>query len=398
MKRLLALVLMLALLLGCFALPAQAEQARDITSECKIYVPLNNNTLRKGYDRNQQTLLVCDAQRVHNMTITVGETPLAGVYVEFGKYHFSVEVQQQTQSGWVTIGRAEAGPAQVYVQFPAVTGKVRVCFSHPERSRKLTISEIYLFSEGQVDEGKVHVWQNTVDKADLMVYVAHPDDELLWFGGLIPTYAGELKKNIVVGYLTCSDSWREVELLNGLWHCGVRTYPTVGTFKDMRCFESGSAFAEWGRKDTYTYLVQQIRRYKPEVIVTHGIKGEYGHGQHIACAEAFIEAVKLAADATYDKASAAQYGTWQVKKFYLHQGDNPTTTFDWRQPLAAFGGKTGFDVASEAYQMHLSQMDGSVYYEVAAEGTDYDSFVYTLMYSTVGDDVIGGDLFENIPQ
>ena len=398
MKRVILLLAATLSLLAAFVCAAQADTARDITSECKVSIPLHNGTKRLAYDRNQQTLMICDEQRVHNMTITVGETPLSAVYVEFGKNHFSMEVQQKDGNGkWQTIARAEPGPAQIYAAFAPVTGEVRLRFEHPERSKKLTMSELYLFSEGEMNSAIAHDWQPAVEKADLMVMVAHPDDELLWFSGLIPTYAGEMQKDIIVGYLTCSDSWRELELLNGLWHCGVRTYPSVGSFRDFKIFETAGVYSVWGRKDIRTYMVQQLRQYQPEVVVTHGIAGEYGHGQHIVCAEMLIEAVTLAADESYDPASVKKYGAWQVKKLYLHQGDNPTTTMDWCRPLSAFGGKTGFDVACEAYQMHLSQMGGGEYYEVAAEGTAYDSFVYTLLHSTVGEDTLGGDLFENIP-
>lgn len=398
MKKVILLLAAILSLLAVFACTAPAEEARDITAECRVSVQRNNGTKQNGYDRKQQTVLVCDAQRVHNMTVTVGETPLAGVYVEFGKNHFRMDVQQQDKRGeWVTVASAQGTGAQIYAQFPPVTGKVRLRFEHPERSKKLTISELYLFSEGEKPES-VHIWQPTVEKADLMLVVAHPDDELIWFSGMLPTYAGEMQKSTVVSYLTCSDSWRELELLNGLWHCGVRTYPVVGSFRDYRVFNANSVLSEWGRRNTYVYLVQQIRKYKPEVLVTHGLDGEYGHGQHKACAVALVEAVKKAADATYDARSAAEYGTWQVKKLYLHQNETATTVLDWRRPLNAFGGKTGFDVACEAYAMHISQMDAGSFYEVAAEGTEHDSFRYELVYSAVGPDVLGNDLFENIPE
>ena len=81
-------------------------------------------------------------------------------------------------------------------------------------------------------------------------------------------------------------------------------------------------------------------------------------------------------------------------------GGDVTLTMDWRQPCEAFGGKTSFEVAEEAYRLHASQPQPrngkpSLYY-VAPEKDENSSFIYTLIYSTVGDDVVGGDMFENV--
>ena len=139
-----------------------------------------------------------------------------------------------------------------------------------------------------------------------------------------------------------------------------------------------------------------LRRYQPEAVVTHDLKGEYGHTQHIVCSETVLEAASRAADASYDPDSARQYGVWQVKKVYRHLGDAPTTLMDWSQPLSFFNGRTGLEVAAEAFQLHVTQT-WSGKFAVAAPGDSYDSTVYTLAYSTVGEDARGGDFLENIP-
>ena len=46
-------------------------------------------------------------------------------------------------------------------------------------------------------------WQPSCEKADLLLIVAHPDDELLWFGGALPTYAGERGMAVQVMYMAC---------------------------------------------------------------------------------------------------------------------------------------------------------------------------------------------------
>ncbi len=43
----------------------------------------------------------------------------------------------------------------------------------------------------------VQICQKPGEKVDMILIAGHPDDELLWFGGLLPYYAGELKKSVL---------------------------------------------------------------------------------------------------------------------------------------------------------------------------------------------------------
>lgn len=109
----------------------------------------------------------------------------------------------------------------------------------------------------------------------------------------------------------------------------------------------------------------------------------------------YTAAVELAADASYDPQSAQEYGVWQVKKLYRHLGSQPTTVMDWSQPLSAFGGDTGFQVARRAFAWHESQTKDDRW-QVAYKGSRFDSTLYTLVFSTVGEDEAGNDFFEHI--
>ena len=155
-----------------------------------------------------------------------------------------------------------------------------------------------------------------------------------------------------------------------------------------------AAEKRWGHEVTVSAIVALIRRFEPEVVVTHDLDGEYGHGAHRATALCTLEAVSAAADGTLFPESADLYGAWQVKKLYLHLYDTGTVTMDWRVPLAAFDGQTALDVANEAYAMHVSQQE---YHQNVYDSGDFSSAEFGLAYTTVGQDAAGGDFFENIP-
>lgn len=378
---------------------AFAQQACDITAECQISIAAGHTSESHLQDRDRKSSMTAYGVKDFIVTITPGSTPVAGIYIEFGNDVLPYRVEKKTGNGaWETIAAQESiAYPQSYVTFPAQKASFRLVFHQEKREKQLALREIFLLSEGELSNDHNHAWQEPLEKADLLLLTAHPDDEVLWFGGTLPYYAGELGAKVQSVCMTSYEHFRTLELLNSLWHCGVRNYPVIAGFADKHSLEIRKSYSDWGGKDkTVTYMVRTIRRFQPDVLITHDVEGEYGHAQHKVCADSLTQAIRLAADSSYDPASAAQYGAWQVKKFYVHLGENPTTYMDWRQPLEAFNGKTAFEMAESAFLRHVSQQPTG--FEVAVEGSDYDCSAYTLVYSTVGDDIIGGDFFENIPR
>ena len=60
-------------------------------------------------------------------------------------------------------------------------------------------------------------------------------------------------------------------------------------------------------------------------------------------------------DEAFMPESAEKWGIWCVKKLYLHLGRENTVTMDWRVPLSSMGGKTGLELAQEAYAFHITR-------------------------------------------
>ena len=403
MKKILltAVILLLCLL----AAPAVAEEARDMTLDCKMTLsPGKYKTLDRICDRDWHTIYQSNKMKNPSVTLEAPKGELMhGVYVCFGDKLEPWKVEAKQDGKWVTVYESEGLYAHEFAPLDGETC-IRVMPSTTKQTT-LCIGEIYVYGEGELP-ATVQFWQSAPEKADLLVLAAHPDDEVLFFGGTIPYYAGEKGMNVVVAYMTCNLMERRSELLNGLWEAGVKTYPVIEDFWDKYTTKLDKGYEAWGKAATNKFIVGMLRQYKPEVVVTHDVNGEYGHGAHRVCADAMKNAVVTAAKADKYTDSAKAYGTWEVKKLYLHLYKENQIEMDWDQPLSAFGGRTGFEVAEDAYGWHFSQHDQGQknketgkyeYFVVEPRTSDYSCYRFGLAYTTVGPDVEKNDFFENIP-
>lgn len=253
------------------------------------------------------------------------------------------------------------------------------------------ICRLRVLEEGKVSPA-IQQWEPAVDKVDLMVVSTHQDDEMLFFGGTIPYYIAQ-DKSVLVVYMADCGRPRYQEALEGLWSCGMRLHPIFVGYRDGATSDYQMALQRWGKETTEHRLVELIRTYQPDVIVTHDVNGEYGHNQHKITCAAVQEAVQLAKDP--DAYAEDDMDAWEVKKLYIHlYAENALLMDVYDQPLDAFEGKTATEVATIGYDKHASQHH---YFTMEHHGVLYDNRKYGLAYSAVGEDVVKKDLFENIP-
>ncbi len=271
------------------------------------------------------------------------------------------------------------------------------------------------------------------DKADMMIVVAHPDDEST-FGGLIPNYAVCHDKKIVFVCLTsgewgnglphhanASDTpdysyddsdyprfekipsdalypcyYRELELAKVLMMMGVKTRPIMPRFTDKSNLQPwgspDAAFDFWGGEEKVVgFVVSQIRRFKPDVVVSMARNGYNGNPQHAAASRSAVLASEVAGNPEKFKDQLHEFSAWQPKKVYLHVG--PGESYDivhshsWDLACKGDEGRARI-LAARANVLHESQ-------EMKEECESSTDFV--LLQSAVGPDIVDkDDLFENI--
>ena len=382
-KRILFLILLAALLL----VAADAEPAPDITDRAVISVSANSRQLTLMLDDDYRTEWATDKKGAGIEVLLPDDSPCCGVYLNLGGTLGRMEVQAPDGRGWKTVTEPVTVQPNQLFEVPGLTHFRVYC-----PKGRLRVIELRLFGPGELPE-YVCRFQKSLDKTDMLVMSCHPDDDILWYGGLLPTYAGEYGMDIQVVYMCHRFSYRRCEAMDALWHCGVRRAPIFMGFKDIGNADYEHCVAGWGGiQSTARRIARVIRQVRPEVVISQDIEGEYGHHQHVAMTAACGYAVKLAADPT--QRTLKDLPVWEVKKYYVHLGENDPLILDYDRPLTAFGGKTGLTVAREAFLLHRSQQTGR--YSVEAEGP-YDCRKFGLEYSSVGGDERHDGLFEHIP-
>ncbi len=149
-------------------------------------------------------------------------------------------------------------------------------------------------------------------KLRLLCVLAHPDDESLGTGGTLAKYAGEGVETYVVtatrgergrfgheGERPTADvvgATREAELRAAAAELGVHEVTMLG-------------YPDGGVDDVDASVVQDVLadhicRVKPQVVITFGPDGAYGHPDHVAVSQLTTAAIVRAAD------------RWQVSKLY----------------------------------------------------------------------------------
>ena len=162
------------------------------------------------------------------------------------------------------------------------------------------ICSLYVYGEGEVPD--YHPFAPTPEKADYLLFAMHPDDDVLFLGAIIPICGVQQRYEGIAVYMGTRLRIRRQEALNGAWTMGLRTLPVFGGFPDIPMDYYRQFSHTFTKDDVVRYAVTVLRTYRPEIVITHDLNGEYGHWQHQVLAQGVAEAVPLAADPNYQPA------------------------------------------------------------------------------------------------
>ena len=313
------------------------------------------------------------------------ETP-AYFCIQWGALPDRITLRQSDASGNLL---SETIAESVYDTIIALSPKAE-CVTILPNASGMDLARIALFSEGSLP-APFFQWNDTPKGMDYLIVSTHPDDDVLFMGGIIPTYGAELGYVGTVAYVTTPSRLRVNEANLCVWEMGSTYRPLFLGFPDILPTLKDTYSDRFSKEAVTLALVRMLRAYRPLVVFSHDVKGEYGHWQHKIVSASVVDACRFCADPTYDSLSYAQFGTWQIQKCYLHlYADNPLE-MEIQTPLPSRGNRTAFEVAQDAFMFHKSQQTGR--HIVEDENGRYAMNRFGMAYGTVE---AGNDVFDNI--
>lgn len=399
-RRVAAVLAAAALLLTCTPTASAGQTAASINASCTFASSSNSTTFSNATDGDYTTKWISASGSSQTIDITIGAgSQIGGIYFIWSKAPVSWTIYAVDSGGAMT-AILEGGTDRYltqYVYIPAEYAAYRrfrllmTC-----ASATVDIAELTVFGPG---EGPYYapIWEPLSGRVDLLTIAAHPDDEDLYLSVPAVTYADQGMRcaTVFMTYGSASSSVRRYEAQESVWCLHNKGYPTMGNFQDIKTSTKELQMEYWPLEDVIGYIVEQIRKYKPSVIVTHDVNGEYGHGAHMLTEYATTLAFQYAGDASRYPASAQQYGTWNAGKLYVHlYGTNALNTMSLTTVLPSFGGRTVLQAVSDAYNRHDSQLPGR---ELPTSG-DYDMRKFGLFASNLGADAAHDTMFEHVTE
>ena len=390
------LIFLFVLFIGVINVSAASERREgDMTGKCKITCDNHKINTAVLADADYKTSQSMKKDTV--LTVVSEDELINGIYIEFN----SIPVTWQ----WKTDVLTESVEQEYYHQYVNGLNTKEVELAFPAGTE---IAELYVI-QSEDTPAWVEVWEAAPAQVDLLVFPTHYDDDQLYFAGMIP-WALDQDAIVQVAFLVNHDTQMERthEVLHGLWANGLRNYPEVGIYPDTWFANLNSTVTAYSDRgiswfDIVERQVALIRRYKPQVIATHAVGGEYGHGAHILYERICVEAAALAGDANAFAESAEEHGAWEIPKVYVHnytKAGKPTI-LDLDTELETFDGKTAYQIAVEGFNCHQSQSYTHYYWwlnspKSAGAIKTHSPTEWGLYTSTVGKDENKNSLFENI--
>jgi LmbE family N-acetylglucosaminyl deacetylase len=171
------------------------------------------------------------------------------------------------------------------------------------------------------------------DPLRLLAVFPHPDDETLGFGGTFAKYSAEGIETYLVCATRGERGWFESEGPDpGLEAVGrIREAELRYAAEQLGLHEVNFLNYIDGDLDKaspteiITQLVAHIRRIKPQVVVTFGPDGAYGHPDHIALSQFTNAALLCAADGSFNDPN--NQPPYRVQKFYYMVDDQEIVDF-----------------------------------------------------------------------
>lgn len=165
----------------------------------------------------------------------------------------------------------------------------------------------------------------------LMAVLAHPDDESLGIGGTLAKYASEGIETYLVtatrgerGRFGENGEKPPPEVVGRVREAELREAANVLSVREVSFLDYNDGDLDGANvPEAVTRIADHIRRVKPQVVITFGPEGAYGHPDHIAISQLATAAVVIAASedgsSQQHRVSKLYYIEWSRQKWEAYQ-------------------------------------------------------------------------------
>ncbi|MDD3401187.1 MAG: hypothetical protein PHT58_06135 [Eubacteriales bacterium] len=383
MKRNLAICIVIALVLCSLCSVAYADEALDYSNQCTFTynVDLGNSDL--FLDSDVETQLNLPAGNAITM-YWGANVPVRHIYYELGNLSngFAFIFLDENDAVISTVNCSSVFICNV-VDVPNGAHKTTIF-----TTEKLAVATLHAYGDGDLPT-TCHSWDNDPQDLDYLVFAAHQCDETVTFGAAI-SILQERGANGGLVYMTTKNIVRTFQSLDAISTLGMSTHPIIAEFRNRQDAETErAARGYWNEDDVMLYLVRNIRKYKPELVITHAEDGD-GDGQDAITSRLVVAAVENAANSEFDTESVTQYGAWNVNKLYLHLAETNGITLNENQKIGNYSLDEVLTSADKCYS------DAHDTRKVPDLTGDNSALKYGLVYSSVGEDTQGDNMLENL--
>ena len=231
------------------------------------------------------------------------------------------------------------------------------------------VSELGAYTPGILPE-ELPVFDKPMQKPTVMVITGYPGDELVCFGGLLPSLVNRGVPLQLV-YLNHYNRGRQQECLSALWKMGIKNAPIFLNTSGKRSLDGAELKKTWEKNgDVSKELLSVMTSYQPSVIVTHG-------KTKLFPLMAETEAAYSVFNDLYSKVKSTSW----LKKVYM-------VVESGTKDAGVYSFSDGYDQAVSLHREAFASMSTYHY-------APYEADTYTLYHTSVGKDT-AGDMLENI--
>ncbi len=348
LRRTAAFLLFAALLLPAVRTAGAQENgaARDLTADCALTLPERSAAFtRRLSDSRYNSRISFTKEETLQISFADGAR---GLYVAWYSAPAAARVEILDVSGTV-LSSVAANPDLINEYFPLPEGcaKARIAGDQP-----FAVSELGVYDSVAPPEG-LCVMEAQQAQPKAMLILAHTGDEAYDFGCLLPFFSG---KDAAIVFLSSESRQAQQQAIEAAYAMGSRTQPVFADFPYYRdaILDLRKMYGLVDKAELSNYLIRLLRRYQPEVLITHAALGERSDGMHLLTATHVLLAAAQAADPTQEYTSAREYGAWQVRAVYQHLETGSYPIYDTNAPITAYGGKSALELAEIVYERYPS--------------------------------------------